>query len=148
MKLFFINRLKCRSNINFPCRMHSLCPVQKTVVHLGPACTWGPSRGDPPNAHTLGEWSSSKRTAMHLSDSDMSVCLTCIIHERPEWGRREHGSRAAEQSEREARGTQLKRQILGREWERGQCSTVLSGVHTWCRWGASFSCRKRLDLLL
>lgn len=46
---------------------------------------------------------------IYLSGSDMSVCLTCIIYERPEWGRKDHGSRAAKQSKHNARDRKWKR---------------------------------------
>lgn len=45
-----------------------------------------------------------------MSDSDTSVCLTCIIYERPESQKRHYGRRAAEHSLRP-----LRRKRPGRE---------------------------------
>ena len=86
-----------------------------------------------------GERSSSEGTAMHLSDSDMSVCLTCIIYERPEWKE----ERAYEQGSRRERGRD-------RHWGDSETGgkAVYSRVDTYRRWKASVFSKKRLNLVL
>ena len=74
---------------------------------------------------------------MHLSECDMSVCLTCIIYERPEWERKGAGQ------QNRGRRHQRKTQTPLRRSERGQGKAAIHGrVDTYCRWRAPVSLRK------
>lgn len=138
--LFWFNMMKQVS----PFCKNRLSPVERTVCIC---CSWLYLQLRPGSGlwdvtpHSQGERSSSEGTAMHLSDSDMSVCLTCIIYERPEWKEErawERGSRTRRERDEE-RDTE--------DSETGG-EAVYSRVDTYCRWKASVSCKKRLNLEL
>lgn len=87
---------------------------------------------------------------MALSDSDMSVCLTCIIYERPGRGRKRRGSKATDQWEviKRRRCSSNVRELGGegegggtaRRWL-GERKLARSSGHARQRQKASVSCR-------